>query len=146
MSAFVDTESVEVLTFPEMCAPKADGSAWHGEDTITIGTELSYGDILHVTKLGQSTIGIIWDTELATLGLLNRVIRSWSFVHADGSAVPVGMATIRLLRENVADRVAERADELFTAARAKLPNAPSVPSPASPSATANASSKRTPKH
>jgi hypothetical protein len=142
MSAFVNPDSTEELTFPEQCPPKPDGSAYHEQDTVTIRTDFAYGDILFVRKMGQATPGILWDDEAATIGLLYRAITAWSFVHEDGTPVDVGIATIRLLREHIAEQIAEKADEHFQRARGELPNSSSVPSVASPSVTGSASSKR----
>jgi len=143
MSAFVNPEAEEVIDLDrEYCPPKPDGTAYHDHDTVTVKTEYAYGDLLFITKLGQATPGILWDNENATLGLLMRAIRGWSFVHDDGTPVDVGMATIRLLHTNVADKVAEVADRHYTASTTTLPNASSAASPEQPSAKPRMSRKR----
>jgi hypothetical protein len=146
MSAFVDPDATEVIDLArEYCPPKPDGTAYHDHDTVTVKTEYAYGDLLFITKLGQATPGILWDNENATLGLLSRAIRGWSFVHEDGEPVDVGLPMIRLLHTEVADKVAEVADRHYTASTATLPNPSSDPSVASAAATPGGSRKRKPK-
>lgn len=142
MSAFVDPDAFEVVDLAhEYCPPKPDGSAYHDHDTVEVRTQYAYGDLLFVTKLGQGTTGLMWDNEAATLGLLARAIRGWSFVHNDGSPVDIGLATIRLLHADVADKIAEVADRHYTASTVTLPNVSSAASPDSPPATPSASPK-----
>jgi hypothetical protein len=143
MSAFANPDATEVIDLDrEYCPPKPDGTPYHDHDSVTVKTDYSYGDLLFVSKLGQATPGILWDNEMATLGLLSRAIRGWSFVDDEGKPVEIGLPMIRLLHAEVADKVAEVADRHYTESTTTLPNVSGAPSPASSPESRSASPKR----
>jgi hypothetical protein len=145
MSIFVDEDASETIDLDrEYCPPKADGSQYHEHDTVTVRTGYGYGDVLAINKMGHTNPGLLWDAEMATLTLLSRAIRAWSFVNEAGEPVPVGVPMIRLLPAPVGEQIAEVADKYFQASQGPLPNPSGAPSrPSSPeSLSALAKKKR----
>lgn len=119
--AFIDPNATEDLPI--------DG------DTVTIRTEFGQGDINEITRAMVPSPGI-FDSSAARWKLLELGIKRWSYDR------PVTLDNILLLHPEVADRIANRLDELYEASRSSLPNPSGAPSRLGSPATGSAGPNR----
>ncbi len=122
MSAFVNPTLTEPIEVACPCPPHVNGNPRHEQDTILIRALLHYGDLQAISRAG-SMFGV-WDSESATLKLMELGILSWTFTDDDGQPVEVQPAMIRLLDPSIAEPIQAALDERFQEAmkRKQLPN------------------------
>ena len=101
-----------------------EGSPHEPGDSVDIRTQYGYGDFKSIKKMGFANPSLNWDEELADLTLIVRAVTGWTFVLPDGEPLPISMATLRLLPEEVGEAILEKANEHFETSRksGELPN------------------------
>jgi hypothetical protein len=125
VSHFIDEQATEVISIPCMCPGEP-----HKNDTITVRTELGYGDTMKLRD--------VLAEGAASRLFLSLVIADWTLLDKDGKARPPTHRNIGLLKPESADLLVQ-AIEALPAYRPpgpepeQLPNASGASSPASSS-------------
>lgn len=110
------------VTVACLCPPKADGSARHEEDTVTLRERLSFRQALAI----RNAVRLLYDGDLAptegeilatlTEEYIRFGVESWSFVGDDGKPAPVtryNVQEILLTHDFAAETVGDAADALY---------------------------------
>lgn len=104
-------------------------------DTVTIRTEFGQGDINQITRAMVPQPGS-FDASAARWKLIEIGVKAWSFDR------PLTRENLELLHPEIADKIANRLDELYDASRSTLPNPSGGPSRPSSPATVTAGPNR----